>query len=106
VSSDSFPTRCVEDAERADQLRAALGQIPPKQAEAFYLHCVEEWSYQEISQHLDVSISAVGVLLHRARKRLRQRLSGLRETADGNKLPGDAITPFGAGSVGPGKEHS
>jgi RNA polymerase sigma-70 factor (ECF subfamily) len=64
----------VEDAELSEQLRTALGRVPSKQAEAFCLHCLEGWSYQEIAQQLAVSVDSVGVLLHRARKRLRQLL--------------------------------
>jgi RNA polymerase sigma-70 factor (ECF subfamily) len=72
--SPSPPER-AEEAELAERLRAALGQLPPKQAEAFCLHGVEGWSYQDIAEHLAVSIDAVGVLLHRARKRLRLLLA-------------------------------
>ena len=53
---------------------------PAKQAEAFSLHCVEDWSYQEIAQHLAVSLDAVGVLLHRARQRLRRLLAAFHES--------------------------
>jgi RNA polymerase sigma-70 factor (ECF subfamily) len=60
--------------ELSERLRTALGRIPSKQAEAFCLHCLEGWSYQEVAQQLAVSIDSVGVLLHRARKRLRQLL--------------------------------
>jgi RNA polymerase sigma-70 factor (ECF subfamily) len=69
------PSQRAEDAELAERLRTALGQLPPRQAEAFCLHGIEGWSYQEIAQHLAVSIDAVGVLLHRARKRLRLLLA-------------------------------
>jgi RNA polymerase sigma factor (sigma-70 family) len=68
------PPQTAEDAELAERLRTALGRIPPKQAEAFCLHCLEGWSYQEVAQQLVVSLDSVGVLLHRARKRLRQLL--------------------------------
>jgi RNA polymerase sigma-70 factor (ECF subfamily) len=74
------PPQNAEEAELTAQLRTVLGQIPPKQAEAFCLHCIEEWSYQDIAQHLAISIDAVGVLLHRARKRLRQLLAAFGES--------------------------
>src|SRR5271157_2081870 len=62
------PPQDVEDAELASELRLALGRIAPKQAEAFCLHCIEDCSYQEIAQSLRISIDAVGLLIHRARK--------------------------------------
>jgi RNA polymerase sigma-70 factor, ECF subfamily len=68
------PPQTAEDAELSEHLRTTLGRIPSKQAEAFCLHCLEGWSYQEVAQQLAVSLDSVGVLLHRARKRLRQLL--------------------------------
>jgi RNA polymerase sigma-70 factor (ECF subfamily) len=68
------PPQIAEDAELSECLRTALGRLPSKQAEAFCLHCLEGWSYQEVARQLAVSVGSVGVLLHRARKRLRQLL--------------------------------
>jgi hypothetical protein len=51
---------------------------------------------------MSVSISAVGVLVYRARKQLRRLLTESGETAE--RLPSTA--KLGAGSAGPGKEHS
>ena len=63
-----------EDAELSTRLRAALASIPPKQAQVFCLYALEEWNHQEIAVEMAISVNAVGVLLHRARKRLQQRL--------------------------------
>ena len=68
---EQTPSQVAEDAELSEQLRAALTRLPAKQAEVFCLHCLEGWSYQEVATHLTVSITSVGVLVHRARKRLR-----------------------------------
>jgi RNA polymerase sigma-70 factor (ECF subfamily) len=70
------PAESAEEAELTGSLRAALGRIPPKQAEAFALHALEGRSYSEVARHLGASIDAVGVLIHRARARLRQLLAG------------------------------
>ena len=69
------PLESAEEAELAGSLREALGRIPPKQGEAFTLHALEGWSYGEVAEHLGASVDAVGVLLHRARARLRQLLA-------------------------------
>ena len=74
-----LPSQGVEDAELSESLRAALASLPPNQAEAFCLHHVEDWSYREIAGHLALSVDAVGVLLHRARKRLRELLESSSE---------------------------
>ena len=68
------PHQPAEDAELAESLRTALGCIPSKQAEAFCLHHLEGWSYQEVAEQLAVSVDHIGVLLHRRRKRLRHLL--------------------------------
>jgi RNA polymerase sigma-70 factor (ECF subfamily) len=82
----SDPARDAEDAELSQCLRDALALLPPRQAEVFCLRHLNELSYREIARQLDLKTSAVGVLLHRGRKRLRQLLS----PADANK---DAEVP-------------
>jgi len=68
------PARAAEDAELADRLRAALALLPARQAEVFCLCALGDWTYQEAAHHLAITVDAVGVLLHRARARLRQVL--------------------------------
>jgi RNA polymerase sigma-70 factor (ECF subfamily) len=75
----ALPAQEAEDAELSERLRAALAQIPAKQAQVFCLHGLEDWSYQEIARHLAISTDSVGVLLHRARRRLRQLLDSSPE---------------------------
>jgi RNA polymerase sigma-70 factor (ECF subfamily) len=74
-----MPSQVAEDSELAERLRTALGCLPPKQAEVFCLHHLEDWSYQETARHLAISVDSVGVLLHRARKRLRRLLEASAE---------------------------
>lgn len=68
------PEQAAEDAELADRLRAALALLPARHAEVFCLCALEDWSYQDAARHLAVSVDAVGVMLYRARARLRQLL--------------------------------
>jgi RNA polymerase sigma-70 factor, ECF subfamily len=74
-----MPSQAVEDAELAERLREALARLPAKQAQVFCLHHLEDWSYQETASYLAISVDSVGVLLHRARRRLRQLLGSLAE---------------------------
>jgi RNA polymerase sigma-70 factor (ECF subfamily) len=60
--------------ERKDLVRAALGQLPRRDAEILLLKYTEDWSYRELAGHLGVSESAVEARLHRARKRLREAM--------------------------------
>jgi RNA polymerase sigma-70 factor (ECF subfamily) len=79
------PSQGAEEAELAQRLRDALAQIPAQQAEVFCLHGLEGWSYQEIAEQLSLSINTVGVLLHRARKRLRELLAPDQEQMNPRK---------------------
>lgn len=48
--------------------------LPLRQQEIFQLREVEGLSYEEISEHLDISLEQVKVNLHRARKSIRERM--------------------------------
>ena len=71
------PPSQFEAQELNEQIRGALADLPPKQAEAFCLHYLDGWSYQDIGRHLGIASNAVGSLLHRARAGLREALSAL-----------------------------
>jgi len=63
--------------ERADMLRClneALQQLPEEQRIIFQLRTVEEMSYQEIAQALDISMGTVMSRLNRARSKLREKV--------------------------------
>ena len=68
------PSQLAESAELSARLREALGSLPSKQAEAFCLFYLDGWDYQQIAAHLQGSVNTVGVLLHRARHRLKHLL--------------------------------
>jgi len=63
--------------ELMERVRHETACLPRQQAEAFWLQCVEEMSQAEIGRYLGVNVNAVGVLVHRARQRLRQSLADL-----------------------------
>jgi DNA-directed RNA polymerase specialized sigma24 family protein len=52
----------------------ALARLPLKQRASVVLADYAGWSHREIAKALDSSVSAVGVHVHRARKRLRALL--------------------------------
>lgn len=83
IASVAAPTRApyerAEAAELAGALRWALAQVPARSAEIFCLHELEGWSYQEIGDHFSMSSSAVGVQLHRLRRKLQKLLSSALE---------------------------
>jgi RNA polymerase sigma-70 factor (ECF subfamily) len=63
----------AEDRRRA--VRAALENLPRRDAEILMLKYTEDWSYQQIADHLGTTTDAVESRLHRARRRLRAALA-------------------------------
>lgn len=61
-------------AERAARVREAMAELRERDAEALRLFHIEGERYAEIGRRLGVPESQVGVVLHRARERLRERL--------------------------------
>ena len=68
------PENSAMFAELIDFVRDELREIPADQAQAFWLGCVEQLSYGEIAQQMQIKTGTVGVLIHRARERMKQRL--------------------------------
>ena len=59
---------------RAERLRNALAEIPASQLAAFVLTQIEDMPHDEAAVAMGVTVNHVGVLLHRARAALRERL--------------------------------
>jgi RNA polymerase sigma-70 factor (ECF subfamily) len=68
------PSRRLELAELRADLELALGTLPPRLAQVFQLYAVEERPNEEVCQRLNISESNLWVMLHRARKQLREQL--------------------------------
>jgi RNA polymerase sigma-70 factor (ECF subfamily) len=73
-ADDPGPAQQVQSFELAEQLRQVLAQLPAQQAEVYCLRHLNELSYEQIAEELNVSVDVVGVTLHRARGRLRELL--------------------------------
>ena len=72
---DADPSRQIQDRELAEALTVALAQLPRQQAEAFSLRHLSDMSQAEVGEELGISANTAGVLIHRARMRLRQVLA-------------------------------
>ena len=73
-SPGELPEARAQRTELSNLLRCALSRLPEPQAQVFCLRHVEEMSYEEIADQLQVRVNSVGVILHRARERLRELL--------------------------------
>jgi RNA polymerase sigma-70 factor (ECF subfamily) len=77
VKSSDDPPRDAEAKELAGQLRDALAELPAQQSEAYCLRHLEEMSYEDIAAALGMTVSHVGVTLHRATEKLRKILGAV-----------------------------
>lgn len=69
-----LPDRAVEAREAGAAVRQCLDRLPPLQREVFHLRQVEELPAAEVGNMVGETGNNVGVLLHRARLRLRDCL--------------------------------
>ncbi len=74
VDAGDSPVDLAEGSERLEQVRILLAALPPKQAEVFWLACVEDLPHRAIADQMQIGAGEVRVLLHRARARLRAAL--------------------------------
>ena len=64
----------LENKENAKKLFKAMNKLAPNQKTAFVLNKMENLSYQEVAEIMDLSSSAVDSLLQRARQNLKKEL--------------------------------
>ena len=73
-SDDVEPYQHVQAKELAEGLREALTQLPQQEAQVFCMRYLNNMSYRQIGKQLGIKNSTAGVLLHRARTKLREHL--------------------------------
>ncbi|MCG6188207.1 RNA polymerase sigma factor [Maribellus maritimus] len=64
----------LENNQRANVLHEAINSLPENQKVAFSLNKYEDLSYKEISEVMDLSVSSIESLIHRAKKNLQKKL--------------------------------
>jgi RNA polymerase sigma-70 factor, ECF subfamily len=77
--------------ERADLMRQAVAALPKRESLVFSLRYFDDLSYADIAEHLGTTVSAVGVLLFRARKHLHAALEPVLTT--NRTLAGITVQP-------------
>ena len=69
------PLHQAQANELMERVRQGMTELPEKQAEVFWLSCIEGISHPQIAEVMTVAVGEVRVLLHRARKRLGANLN-------------------------------
>jgi RNA polymerase sigma-70 factor, ECF subfamily len=76
------PEAVAIERELAARLRLAVAALPDREASVFSLHFFGDMLNSDIAETLGISRDAVGVALHKARKRLKELL-GLQKVTEG-----------------------
>ncbi|MFC1635563.1 RNA polymerase sigma factor [Planctomycetota bacterium] len=70
--TNACPDQQAEQKELLEKVRQSLGELPPQEAQVFCLRYLNDMSYRQIAEQLGITTNSAGVLLHRARARLRE----------------------------------
>jgi RNA polymerase sigma-70 factor (ECF subfamily) len=75
LNAEPLEDYAVQEASELPELREALASLPREQQSAVLYRDLLGLSYGETAEQMGTSVSAVTMLLHRGRKRLRQSLA-------------------------------
>jgi RNA polymerase sigma-70 factor (ECF subfamily) len=75
ATSQTGPADRAAKNEMLLRVSNALESLPADQRDAVVFHYLQGWKLADIAKHLDRSVSAVGGLLHRGLKKLREVVS-------------------------------
>jgi RNA polymerase sigma-70 factor (TIGR02943 family) len=76
AAESQSPSRRIELEEFRVNLESALGKLPARIAQVFQMYEIEEHPNREVCARMNISESNLWVMLHRARKQLREQLNG------------------------------
>jgi RNA polymerase sigma-70 factor (ECF subfamily) len=71
-SKNPGPDQMAQQQELLDRLRELLIKLPLPEAQVFCMRYLNDMSYRQIAKELGIKTNAAGVLLHRARAKLRK----------------------------------
>ncbi|HEX9113930.1 MAG TPA: sigma-70 family RNA polymerase sigma factor, partial [Nitrospirota bacterium] len=78
------PERLYQSRQMDQALRESLGKLSPKLRAIIILKEIEEMSYEEIAETLDISLGTVKSRISRAREELQESMKIFREQ-NGNR---------------------
>ncbi len=73
-SKELTPEEILFEDERTNKLLFAIESLPDTQRIAYTLHNMQDFSYKEIAELMQVSVSSVESLIFRAKKNLKSKL--------------------------------
>ena len=87
-STDPSPQDRFAADELMGRVRQVLADLPGRQAEVFWLSCIEGLRHEQVAAQLDTTTGAVRMLLNRARSTIAESLKGafFRRGADDERI--------------------
>ncbi|MCB0654308.1 MAG: RNA polymerase sigma factor [Saprospiraceae bacterium] len=73
-SDNHTPENIMQTKDTLLHIKKLMEELPEKQRSAMQLRDIEDYSYQEISDALDIPLSQVKIYLFRARTAIRQKM--------------------------------
>jgi len=71
-STNPGPVQTAQQQELIERLRESLIKLPLPEAQVFCMRYLNDMSYRQIAKELGIKTNTAGVLLHRARAKLRK----------------------------------
>jgi len=75
IDQEKNPEQAMVEKERSTTFLKAIQQLPENQRIAYTLHHMEEFSYKEISESMNLSLSAIESLIFRAKQQIKRKLA-------------------------------
>ncbi len=100
------PEEAMLDTDLVEALDEAIAALPSEYREVSMMAIVEEMSYREIAQALDIPIGTVMSRLHRGRRLLQKRLVEHLSRATPEGGSGPALAPRRSGASKPLRDGS
>ena len=80
ADSAKTPEQLTQASDTLQQVELYMASLPEKQRTVMHLRDIEELSYEEIAETMQISLDDVKVTLHRARKFIREKLLQTQRT--------------------------
>lgn len=80
------PETMLSNQQSMEALRQALSGLSEQEAKVFTLRFIEEFSYQEIAEHLELTNSNVGIIISRTRQKLTDILKNRQDLGEKHEI--------------------
>lgn len=92
-AQENEPERALLEKERQETIRKAMLKLPAQYRAAVTLHYLEDFSYQEIAEIMNMPRATVGTWIYRGKTVLREELKALGKGDEDERMRRDQEKP-------------